>query len=88
MTNDEGGTENEEFRVAALLDRVNTTWTAVLGTTFNCVQCHSHPYDPFQHKEYYEFAAFFNNSRDEDSWEDYPTLRHFKNTEDSLRLPA
>lgn len=88
MTNDEGGTENEEFRVAALLDRVNTTWTAVMGTTFNCVQCHSHPYDPFQHKEYYEFAAFFNNSRDEDTWEDYPALRHFKKTEDSLKLPA
>ncbi|MDX1910146.1 MAG: DUF1549 domain-containing protein, partial [Saprospiraceae bacterium] len=86
MTNDEGGTDNEEFRVAALLDRVNTTWTAVLGTTFNCVQCHSHPYDPFLHKEYFEFAAFFNNTRDEDTWEDYPALRHFKKTEDSLKL--
>lgn len=86
MTNDEGGTDNEEFRVAALLDRVNTTWTAVLGTTFNCVQCHSHPYDPFEHREYYEFAAFFNNTRDEDTWEDYPALRHFKKTEDSLKI--
>ncbi|MEJ0103442.1 MAG: DUF1549 domain-containing protein [Bacteroidota bacterium] len=26
MTNDEGGTDNEEFRTAAVLDRVNTTW--------------------------------------------------------------
>ena len=26
MNNDEGGTEDEEFRVAALIDRVNTTW--------------------------------------------------------------
>ena len=26
MTNDEGGTDNEEFRTAAVIDRVNTTW--------------------------------------------------------------
>ena len=46
MTNDEGGTDNEEFRTAAVMDRVNTTWEALMGTTFACVQCHSHPYDP------------------------------------------
>jgi Protein of unknown function (DUF1553)/Protein of unknown function (DUF1549)/Planctomycete cytochrome C len=82
MTNDEGGTDNEEFRTAAVLDRVNTTWEAVMGTTFGCVQCHSHPYDPFTHDEYYKFVAFFNDSRDEDTYADYPLLRHFN---DSLR---
>lgn len=76
MTNDEGGTDNEEFRVAAVIDRVNTTWEALMGTTFACVQCHSHPYDPFRHDEYYKFMAFFNNSRDEDTYDDYPVLRH------------
>jgi mono/diheme cytochrome c family protein len=85
MTNDEGGTENEEFRTAAVLDRVNTTWEALMGTTFGCVQCHSHPYDPFTHDEYYQFMAFFNDTRDEDSYADYPLLRHFKST-DSLHL--
>ena len=77
MTNDEGGTDNEEFRTAAVMDRVNTTWSVLLGTTFNCVQCHSHPYDPFKHDEYYKFLAFFNNSRDEDTYSDYPLLRHY-----------
>ena len=77
MTNDEGGTNNEEFRVAAVLDRVNTTWEATMGTTFACVQCHSHPYDPFTHEEYYKFMGFFNNTRDVDSYEDSPLLRHF-----------
>lgn len=77
MTNDEGGTDNEEFRTAAVLDRVNTTWEAVMGTTFGCVQCHSHPYDPFKHDEYYKFLAFFNDSRDEDTEADYPLLRQF-----------
>lgn len=80
MTNDEGGTDNEEYRVAAVVDRVNTTWETLMGTTFACVQCHSHPYDPFRHEEYYKFMAFFNNSRDEDTYEDYPTLRHLDNT--------
>ncbi|HVZ57607.1 MAG TPA: DUF1553 domain-containing protein [Chitinophagaceae bacterium] len=77
MTNDEGGTDNEEFRTAAVIDRVNTTWEALLGTTFACVQCHSHPYDPFRHEEYYRFMAFFNDTRDEDTQADYPLLRAY-----------
>jgi hypothetical protein len=85
LTNDEGGTDNEEFRTAAVLDRVNTTWSALMGTTFNCVQCHSHPYDPFKHEEYYKFMAFFNNSRDEDTEADYPLLRQYTG-KDSARF--
>ncbi|MFM9837347.1 MAG: DUF1553 domain-containing protein [Cyclobacteriaceae bacterium] len=87
MTNDEGGTENEEFRTSAVLDRVNTTWEAMMGTTFACVQCHSHPYDPFRHEEYYKFMAFFNNTRDEDTYAEYPLLRHFDN-KDSAELSS
>lgn len=79
MNNDEGGTDNEEFRTAAILDRVNTTWETLMGTSFSCVQCHSHPYDPYTHEEYYKFMAFFNNSRDEDTYDEYPLLREFKN---------
>ena len=78
MNNDEGGTDNEEYRTAAVLDRVNTTWSAVMGTSFNCVQCHSHPYDPFKHDEYYKFMAFFNNTRDEDSPFENPVLRQYQ----------
>lgn len=84
MTNDEGGTQDEEFRVAAVLDRVNTTWDVWQGTTFSCVQCHSHPYDPFVNEEYYKYLAFFNNSRDEDVTSDTPTLRFYKSA-DSLK---
>ncbi len=85
MTNDEGGTDNEEYRVAAVIDRVNTTWQSLLGTTFACVQCHSHPYDPFTHEEYYQFMAYFNNTRDEDTHAEYPLLRHF-DSNDSAQL--
>lgn len=87
MTNDEGGTDNEEFRTAAVLDRVNTTWEALLGTTFACTQCHSHPYDPFHHEEYYKFMAYFNDTRDEDTQADYPLLRQFNDT-DKVRLDS
>lgn len=83
LTNDEGGTENEEFRVSAVLDRVNTTWEALMGTTFACVQCHSHPYDPFRHDEYYKFMAFFNNTRDEDTFADYPLFRHLEKKDEA-----
>ena len=74
QTNTEGGTDDEEFRVAAVIDRINTTWTVWHGTTFGCVQCHSHPYDTFRHEEYYRFMAFFNNSVDHDLHTDFPTL--------------
>ncbi len=77
MTNDEGGTNNEEFRTSAVVDRVNTTWEAFMGTTFSCVQCHSHPYDPFKHDEYYKFLAYYNNTRDEDVPGEFPLLRAF-----------
>ena len=86
MTNDEGGSDNEEFRTAAVLDRVNTTWTGILGTTFNCVQCHSHPYDPFRHEEYYQFLAYFNNSRDEDTEAEYPLLRQYDSSAQNTLL--
>ncbi|MFM8559273.1 MAG: DUF1549 domain-containing protein, partial [bacterium] len=85
MTNDEGGTDNEEFRTAAVIDRVNTTWEGILGTTFACVQCHSHPYDPFRHQEYYQFMAFLNDTRDEDSYAEYPLLHEYKDV-DSARF--
>lgn len=87
LTNDEGGSDNEEFRTAAVIDRVNTTWVSLMGTSFACVQCHSHPYDPFRHEEYYKFLAFFNNTRDEDTWAEYPVLKEFHNI-DSTRFTA
>lgn len=66
LANDEGGTDNEEFRVVATMDRVATTWSVLNGITMNCVQCHSHPYDPIQHTEYFTSLAYFNTSRDAD----------------------
>ncbi len=75
QTNTEGGTDDEEFRVAAVIDRINTTWTVWQATTFGCVQCHSHPYDAFKHEEYYAFMALFNNTLDTDLDSDFPTFK-------------
>lgn len=86
-TNDEGGTDNEEFRVAAVVDRVNTTFEGLLGTTFACTQCHGHPYEDIKHEEYYRVMAYFNNARDEDTYEEYPLLRHYP-TADSVKLDS
>ncbi len=77
MSNDEGGTLDEEYRIAAVVDRVNTTFEVWQSTTFGCVQCHAHTYDPFKHEEYYEVMAFFNNTRDEDTADDTPLLRMY-----------
>ena len=77
MNNDEGGTDNEEFRVAAVMDRLNTTYQVWMSTTFECVQCHSHTYDPIKFEEYYQSYAFFNNTRDEDTYGEHPKLRMY-----------
>lgn len=72
--NDEGGTDDEEFRLVAVMDRVATTWSVLNGVTMNCVQCHSHPYDPIRHADYYKSLAFFNTQEDSDLEDDSPNL--------------
>jgi hypothetical protein len=74
MTNDEGGTDNEEFRVAAVKDRVDTTLQVWMGLTVGCAKCHSHKYDPVSHSDYYALFGFFNQTEDADRGDDAPAL--------------
>lgn len=74
LSNDEGGTSNEEYRVVTVIDRVNTTWEAFLGTTMACVQCHGHPYDPLRQEAFYQSYAVFNNTADHDHVTEAPYL--------------
>ena len=74
MTNTEGGTDDEEFRVAAVMDRVETTWQVWMGLTMQCAKCHNHKYDPIKQREYYQFFAFFNQTADNDQPDERPTL--------------
>ena len=85
MTNTEGGTDDEEFRVAGVIDRINTVWTVWQGTTMECVQCHDHPYDPFPQADYYQSFAYFNQSQDNDLFADYPLLEYWAG-DDSLAV--
>lgn len=62
--NEEGGTNPEQFRNEAVVDRTNTTATVWLGLTAGCAQCHTHKFDSITHKEYFQLFAFFNNGED------------------------
>lgn len=64
LINEEGGTDDEQFRVESVIDRVNTTGIVWLGVTIGCAQCHTHKFDPISHHDYYRMFAFFNNCED------------------------
>jgi hypothetical protein len=72
ITNTEDGTDDEQFRVAAVQDRISTTWQSMQGITMGCVQCHSHPYEPIPHEDYFRFMNYFNSSEDCDLNDDFP----------------
>ncbi len=74
MSNDEGGTDDEEFRVAAVKDRVDTTVQVWMGLTMGCAKCHSHKYDPLSQTDYYRLFAIFNQTEDADRFDDHPRL--------------
>jgi hypothetical protein len=74
MTNTEGGTDDEEFRVAAVKDRVDTTMQVWMGLTAGCAKCHSHKYDPITQQEYYKLYAFFDQTADTDKPDESPTM--------------
>lgn len=66
LTNTEGGTDQEEFRVEATFDRAETTGAVWMGLTMTCARCHSHKYDQISHREYYQLFAFFNRCNETD----------------------
>jgi hypothetical protein len=77
MTNNEGGTQDEEFRNVAVVDRVNTTMAVWMGTTIACAQCHSHKFDPLSQDEYFQIFAILNNTEDADRGDDSPRIQLF-----------
>ena len=74
MSNMEGGTDDEEYRVAAVKDRVNTTMQVWMGLTAGCAQCHTHKFDPITQKEYYQLFAIFNQTEDADKPDEAPLM--------------
>jgi len=62
ITTNEGGIIDEEYRVLYTRDRTETVGQAWLGLTIGCAVCHDHKFDPVSQREFYEMAAFFNNT--------------------------
>ena len=63
LINQEGGTDDEQFRNEEVVDRVNTTGAVWMGLTLGCAQCHSHKFDPISQKEYFSCSPFLIRAR-------------------------
>ena len=61
LLNLEGGIDFEQYRVEAVVDRLNTTGAVFLGLTVGCARCHDHKFDPLTQREFYRLFSFFNN---------------------------
>lgn len=62
ITSNEGGLIPEEYLVLYTRDRTETFAQVWLGLTAGCAVCHEHKFDPLSQKEFYQLAAFFNNT--------------------------
>ena len=87
LTNNEGGTIDEEFRSVAVVDRVNTTLSTWMGTTIACAQCHDHKYDPLSQQEFFGLYAIFNNTADADRKDESPYVSIPYELVDAKRRP-
>lgn len=79
----EGGIIEDEYHVEYVADRVHTTATVFMAMSLQCARCHDHKYDPLTQKEYYQFAAFFNNVPDK-----VVSYNKARMAEPLLRLPT
>jgi hypothetical protein len=81
ITTSEGGAIDEEYRVLYTRDRVETTSKVWMGLTAGCAVCHDHKFDPLTQKEFYQMAAFFNNTTQQ------PMDGNIKDTPPVLMVP-
>ncbi len=76
LVNEEGGTDDEQFRVEAVVDRVSTVGTVFLGLTLGCARCHDHKFDPVSQREFYQLFAFLNG--DNEPQVEVPSPEHLR----------
>ncbi len=64
-TTEEGGAQAKEYLAKYAADRVRTTSTTWMGATMACSECHDHKFDPYSTKDFYAFAAFFADIKEQ-----------------------
>jgi hypothetical protein len=62
ITTNEGGAISEEYLVLYNRDRTEAMSQVFMGLTAGCAVCHNHKLDPISQREFYQMAAFFNNT--------------------------
>jgi hypothetical protein len=60
----EGGIIPEEYQAEYVADRVHTAATVFMGISLQCARCHDHKFDALTQRDFYRFAAYFNNIPD------------------------
>jgi hypothetical protein len=88
ITTNEGGAIADEYLVLYNRDRTETTGQVWLGMTVGCAVCHEHKFDPLSQREFYELAAFFNNTTQaamDGNIKDTPPVLTVPRTEDQPR---
>ena len=63
VSTNEGGVIAEEVYVTAVVDRVETFGTVLLGLTVGCARCHDHKYDPLTQRDFYSLFAYLQQPR-------------------------
>ena len=66
QTSHEGGLQLAEYRAIYMADRVRNASEVWMGATLGCAQCHDHKYDPYTHRDFHTFGAFFADIDDEE----------------------
>jgi len=65
MMTTEGGAQDKEYRIKYEVDRVQNASLVWMGATLGCAQCHDHKYDPYTQRDFYRFAAFFADLKEQ-----------------------
>jgi hypothetical protein len=65
MMSAEGGVQDKEYRAKYAAERVRNASVVWLGQTMGCAECHDHKFDPILQKDFYRFAAFFADLKEQ-----------------------
>ncbi|SHJ10161.1 Protein of unknown function [Rubritalea squalenifaciens DSM 18772] len=68
------------------LDNLANTMRTFTGTRMECAQCHDHPYEDWERRDYFRLAAF-SNKQSEINGQSYRELYRSLNKEDNRKNP-